>query len=223
MTQRTEPASNRLVRQLLRWIRAFLLTVLTVTVLLVALAAMQFHVFDWLGWSVVGKLQRAEVHFYNGDFDATIAACDQGIRMDPEFLPLYEVRGNAYEGRGDYYRAMADYNVLVTREPDNSAGYYARGRVYAKSGESDRTLSEYMRAVFCDADNTSIAIPEIAAVFPLWNIDDEDQAIEIVDQAMDEIIALFTEALQHDPDNKDLRFCRDQFETAKSEYRMRPF
>ena len=129
-----------------------------------------------------------------GDYEQAIADFTEAIRLDPDFVGAYKVRGDAhsYRGRaygnvGDYEQAIADYTEVIRLDPDNAVAYHNRGYAYREMGEYEQAIADYTEAIRLDPDN-AVAYSNRGVVYN--QMGEYEQAI-----------ADFTEAIRLDPDS----------------------
>ncbi len=61
------------------------------------------------------------------DHERAIADYDQVLRFDPDYAPVYSIRGASYFDRGDYEAAIADYDRAFRLDPIGADIYGGRG------------------------------------------------------------------------------------------------
>lgn len=81
------------------------------------------------------------------DFRGAIQNCDRAIAVDPECVPAYLNRGNAFAFSNDLARALEDYARVLAISPDYSPANYKRGLIYAHGGRTQEALQEFSRAI----------------------------------------------------------------------------
>ena len=53
-----------------------------------------------------------------GEYPRALAALDEAIRLNPQFLYAYKNRGVTHESQGDLNKALADFRVALNLDPD---------------------------------------------------------------------------------------------------------
>jgi tetratricopeptide (TPR) repeat protein len=87
-----------------------------------------------------------------GDYDRAIADLTQAIRLDPNNVYAYYMRGSAYHEKKDYDRAIADFTQAIRLE--NCTGYYRRrGIAYMEKGDFTQARRDFETAVQLDPAN----------------------------------------------------------------------
>ena len=69
------------------------------------------------------------IEFYNRAL--AIADEDHIIQSDPNYVALYQNRGNAYSSLNDYQQAIADYDRIIELDPDNETAHVRKEDVLA--------------------------------------------------------------------------------------------
>lgn len=68
-------------------------------------------------------INRGDVHFLTGQYDAAIADYSKAIELNPDDMAAYQSRGTAYVAKGDETRALADLEkaewLIGSDEADN--------------------------------------------------------------------------------------------------------
>ncbi len=87
-------------------------------------------------------LQRAIQFARRGDdYDRVIADTSEIIRLDPNEVHAYALRGGSYQHKGDAARARADIEKVLQLGPRFSLGYNALSNYYNMTGAHDRALA----------------------------------------------------------------------------------
>ena len=74
-------------------------------------------------------------------------ACDQAIRLKPNFPEAYTNRGSGKAMLGHYEDAIADYDRAIYLNPNFSVAYHNRGNVKAKLTQYEDAIVDYSRAI----------------------------------------------------------------------------
>ena len=82
-----------------------------------------------------------------GNNEKAIEHYDKTIKLDPNFVEVYNNRGNVYQKKGEYARAIQDYDRAIARNPDDADAYYNRGNTYGKKGDYGRAIQDYDKAI----------------------------------------------------------------------------
>lgn len=85
-------------------------------------------------------------HLKADRFDAVIAEAGAAIAMDPDMVPAYVLRGDAYQAKGDYVRALKDYSVAIKLDPGLSLARLNRGVAYVNLGEFANAVKDFEAA-----------------------------------------------------------------------------
>jgi tetratricopeptide (TPR) repeat protein len=84
------------------------------------------------------------------NWQATIEAFSEAIRLDPSDVRAYRQRGAAYLHQEEHDRAIADFNEALRLAPDDAGTVYNRGVAYAKKQEYDSALTDFREAIRLD-------------------------------------------------------------------------
>jgi tetratricopeptide (TPR) repeat protein len=86
-------------------------------------------------------------------YDQCIQTLNQAIKLKPDYLYAYQVRGNAFYALRKYNLAAADYNYAANiGGPNNAINYYNLGNVYGALRLYDSALLDYNKAVSIKPD-----------------------------------------------------------------------
>lgn len=89
------------------------------------------------------------------DYDQKINACNEAIRLDPNNVQAYELRGIAYGGKGDNDRAIADFSEAIRINPEEAIYYRRRGQAYGEKGDYVQAIADLNEAVRLDENYMS--------------------------------------------------------------------
>ena len=76
-----------------------------------------------------------------------MADFNETIRLNPQYAPAYNNRGNAWNSIGDYDRAIADFSEAIRLNPRDALAYNNRGLALRLKGDSDRAIADYSEAI----------------------------------------------------------------------------
>jgi hypothetical protein len=80
-----------------------------------------------------------------------ISEFSQAIRIDPLYLPAYNLRALTYDWLREDRRALADYDRAIALNPNNPGTYNNRGNLKeSKLNDYQGALSDYNRAIVLD-------------------------------------------------------------------------
>lgn len=88
----------------------------------------------------------ARAYLETGSPERSIKPFSEAIRLNPEFLALYEFRASAYEAMGEYDMSVKDYDEIINSSPTHSA-YSQRAIALYALGQLDETLSDFNAAI----------------------------------------------------------------------------
>ena len=100
------------------------------------------------------QAQTAKDYFAKGldlykkkQYDDAINYLDKAIKLNPDYLAAYQVRGNSFLALKDYDDAYYDYCDAIDIEPNNAINYYNRGLLFASTKEYDSAILDYNKAI----------------------------------------------------------------------------
>ena len=101
-----------------------------------------------------GQSVSAETYFNRGcmkheqaDYKGAIADFDEAIRLKPDFVIAYAVRGIAHQHMEQYLDAIADYDEVVRLEPGYTMVYSNRGLAKDQLGQYLDAIADYDEAI----------------------------------------------------------------------------
>jgi len=145
-----------------------------------------------------------------GDYEKAIADFDEALRLDPNLVAAYMLRGMALlasvsyvdEIRGNfeevitistydqqvsarqaqiYDQAIENYTQAIRLDQNNALAYRRRGKVYELKGDNDRALADYNQAIRLNPNN-AVAYTGRGLVYE--NKGDYDRAIADYNEAI---------------------------------------
>jgi tetratricopeptide (TPR) repeat protein len=84
------------------------------------------------------------------EFEAAVADFTDVVKINPDFIQAYIMRGMAYGQMGLSAAAVADFSHVIKVDPKNGNAYYARGREYWAAGDYLKAKEDYDKAVELD-------------------------------------------------------------------------
>jgi tetratricopeptide (TPR) repeat protein len=98
------------------------------------------------------KRTRAATHFERGRhlfnvnrFAEALAAVEEAITEDPEFLRAYTAKANALTMLGRADEAVAICDEVIAKDPDFALAYTTRASALHRAGRPDEALADYRR------------------------------------------------------------------------------
>jgi tetratricopeptide (TPR) repeat protein len=82
-----------------------------------------------------------------GDYAQVIADSTEALRLQPDEIALYNLRGSAYYDKGEYDIAIADYNDALRIGPPNASIFHNRGNAYRGKRDYVQAVSDYDQAI----------------------------------------------------------------------------
>ena len=127
-------------------------------------------------------LQQAKLYYQESQWQKTIEACQQGIKICPDLPEIYKIYGNALQRLGKIAEAMGYYAQALAKDPNIGAEVYANiGSFYAKQNNWSSAREFYQKALAKDP-NLAKAWLHLSRA---WEKSDEDEkALECLFQAL---------------------------------------
>ena len=82
-----------------------------------------------------------------GNNEKAIEHYDKTIKLDPNFVEVYNNRGNVYQKKGEYARAIQDYDRAIALNPDIAEVYNSRGSAYGAKSDHARAIQDFDKAI----------------------------------------------------------------------------
>jgi tetratricopeptide (TPR) repeat protein len=87
-------------------------------------------------------------HLFNANrFEEALAAIDEALTEDPEFLRAYTAKANALTMLGRAQEAVAICDEVLKKDPDFALAYTTRASALHRAGRRDEALDDYRRGV----------------------------------------------------------------------------
>lgn len=99
----------------------------------------------------VALLDRGRARMTLGLSD-TISDLDAAIRLDPELIQAYAIRGQAWLDLGETRRAIDDFNVVLRKQPNDAQAWAGRGMAYAAIQDWRQACDDFTAALSRDPD-----------------------------------------------------------------------
>lgn len=107
-------------------------------------------------------LEQATVRMQMRDYRAAIDDCDSALRLRPGYTDAIALRGDAKLGLKNYKAAIADFDIILTTEPDRFHEYFRKRSVakymildYAGSDADRKTAERYTPPNTAQKDTTA--------------------------------------------------------------------
>jgi Flp pilus assembly protein TadD len=75
--------------------------------------------------------------------DAAVEELNEALKISPNYLEPYKLRGRIYAKREDYEKAFADFRVAVVFDPWDKGGRHDFAAVYYKLGKYGYAIEQY--------------------------------------------------------------------------------
>ena len=89
----------------------------------------------------------AEAYCLQGKLKEAIAACQQAIRVNPNFAPAYNALGNILQANSQIEAAMRAYGRSLQLSPNFFPAWANLGRLQDRQGYLDEAIASYERAI----------------------------------------------------------------------------
>ncbi len=164
-------------------------------------------------WGPSPLMAKAEKCVERGDFDSALKFANRAVRCRADFGKTYDVRAKVLEARGEFRESIQDYTKVV------SLGYYLaladRGRVHEKMGELEKAATDYCEAL--RSDRTESRRSSVVRDVALHRVmGPGEYEIDRHTDPVGSLLKFFNEALEREPDNRDLRECRELILLSRS-------
>ena len=107
------------------------------------------------GLTAVDWSNKAVALWANGKFTdppKAIEYLNEAIRLRPDDMEDYVLRGVAYANLGQHKRAILDYDKVIRLKPNFVVAYAARGHAYVDLGQYQRAIKDYNKAIRLESD-----------------------------------------------------------------------
>ncbi|MCC3502767.1 MULTISPECIES: tetratricopeptide repeat-containing serine protease family protein [unclassified Microcoleus] len=91
--------------------------------------------------------------YKKGDYQGAVAAYNQAIQLNPNYVEAYSNRGLARSDLGDKQGAIGDYNQALQINPNYSEAYNNRGAARSDLGDKQGSLDDYNQALRINPNN----------------------------------------------------------------------
>jgi len=99
---------------------------------------------------IVQLLTQASQFLCAAEYDKSISACNEALKIEPNCSGAYYVRGFAHRYKEEYELAILDFTRTVEADPKYAAAYYGRAISFAYLGDYKNALSDFDAAITLD-------------------------------------------------------------------------
>ncbi|BBB91802.1 lipoprotein NlpI precursor [Methylomusa anaerophila] len=92
--------------------------------------------------TVEDYLATAKQYLQQKDYNGALKACDQGLKLDPQSVKIYEIRGDIFTAQGNTDKAIADYNQAISLGSNSPRIYFSRGNKFLMKGMFDKAITD---------------------------------------------------------------------------------
>jgi tetratricopeptide (TPR) repeat protein len=184
----------------------------------IALASACYLILDQWGtldriWGDTRLRAKAEICLERGDFDNALNFANRAVQCSPDFWGPYYCRAQVFEARGDFAAALNDYTKVDSLRyydglADRFDTFADRGRVYETMGLGDKAAASYCEALRGGRNSNrsrivrGVAFCRVKKPGVFNDIDRHSDAVSL-------LLTFIEEAIKREPDNQDLRECRE--------------
>ena len=88
----------------------------------------------------------------DGQIDQAIAAFDEAIQLNPNYIEAYYRRGVSKIDNGDYEGALADFAIILNLDANSPLGFNGRGIVNGIQGNFEEAIQDFNQAINLNPD-----------------------------------------------------------------------
>ena len=85
-----------------------------------------------------------------GEYRKAIDLCTEALRLNPDNMEAYAVRGRAYDYTEEYERAIDDLDKAIAAGANLAVSYHARGLAYLETEDYTRALNDFDASINVD-------------------------------------------------------------------------
>lgn len=124
---------------------------------------------------VLSLQKQAELYLSQGKLEETVATCQEILKLDPNFLLVYVVLGNALHFQGKISSAIRAYNQALEIHPSFAEVHANLATMYLQNGQVNEAIAAYKKSLEIK--------PDLAAVH--WNLGRAYQKLGNTEAAID--------------------------------------
>jgi len=118
-----------------------------------------------------------------GEFEKAIGACNQALKLNPNFTEVYIDRGLSYAKLNQYGKAIEDFDKAIALNSDYTTAYYNRGNAYAELNQYKRAIKDFDKTIALSPNYANAYTNRGAAYHKLnkygWALEDYRKAIAL--------------------------------------------
>jgi len=92
---------------------------------------------------ILRGVQKLEI----GNLQEAIEDFDQAITIDPNSVPAYFNRGQAYVLQGEIQKALTDFNQAIEIDPNSFIAYNNRGLAHLQRGDFEGAIADFTTVI----------------------------------------------------------------------------
>ena len=96
----------------------------------------------------------SECHYELGNYEAALNSIDHALNMDSTDLSYMARKANIFYEMGDVKSAIAEWDKVLTAQPEYGFGYYRRGWFKELAGDMDGAIEDLSMSIVIDPDNS---------------------------------------------------------------------
>ena len=127
-------------------------------------------------------LQQAKLYYTQSQWQKSIDACEQGLKICPDLSEIYKLYGNALQQMGKIAEAIGYYAQALAKDPNIAADVYANiGSLYAKQNNWQEAIEYYQKSLAKEPKAAKVCLHLARA----WEkLGEEEQALNCLLQAL---------------------------------------
>ncbi|WP_228042674.1 MULTISPECIES: FkbM family methyltransferase [unclassified Tychonema] len=125
--------------------------------------------------AVAPLTQLAELYLAQGKLEDAIAVCEQVLKINPKFVPVYKTLGNVLQAQGKLDEARNWYIRALEIQPDFSEALANLGTIHAQQQQWQEAIAAYQKAIAIQPNFAGV-YRNLAKVFS--QIGKPDEAVE---------------------------------------------
>ncbi|MGB1206007.1 MAG: tetratricopeptide repeat protein [Chitinophagales bacterium] len=98
----------------------------------------------------------ALVAYKFAQYDKTLEALNKAIKLKPDEVKFYNIRGIAYSDLGKHEKAIEDYDKAISLDENDAKVYNNRGIAYYDLGKHEKAIEDYDKAISLDENDAKV-------------------------------------------------------------------
>jgi tetratricopeptide (TPR) repeat protein len=119
--------------------------------------------------------------YHQGKYDQSIKVCDKAIKLDPEYVKAWNLKGANFNSLGNYEDAIKCFDEAIRLDPEYATARSNKGFSFYQQGKYNESIKACDEAIRLDTNDTSAYNNKAIALYALGNYED---AIKAYDDAI---------------------------------------